>query len=49
MKSGLLAQPDLERYFSAISTAQETVDRFTSIVGMQDNCRDNTLTISFAN
>ncbi len=35
LESGLLAKSDLESYFSAISTAQETVDRCSNLVGMQ--------------
>lgn len=35
LKSGLLAQSDIESYFDAIAVAQETIDRCSSIVGMQ--------------
>ena len=35
LKSGLLAMSDIEPYFDAISTAQETVDRCSNMVGMQ--------------
>jgi hypothetical protein len=35
LKSGLLAKSDIESYFGAIATAQETVDRCSCVVGMQ--------------
>jgi hypothetical protein len=35
LKSGLLAQSDIESYFDAIAVAQETVDRCSSMVEMQ--------------
>lgn len=35
LKSGLLAKSDIESYFSALATAQETVDRCSCVVGMQ--------------
>lgn len=35
LKSGLLAKSDIESYFGAIATAQESVDRGSSVVGMQ--------------
>ena len=35
LRSGLLAQSDIESYFDAIAAAQETVDHCSSIVGMQ--------------
>ena len=35
LKSGLLAQLDIEPYFDAIAAAQETVDRCSSMVEMQ--------------
>jgi hypothetical protein len=35
LQSGLLAKSDIESYFGAIATAQETVNRCSCIVGMQ--------------
>ena len=35
LKSGLLGKSDLESYFAAIGTAEETVDRCSNLVGMQ--------------
>jgi hypothetical protein len=35
LKSGLLAKSDIESYFGAVATAQETVDRCSCLVGMQ--------------
>jgi hypothetical protein len=35
IKSGLLAKSDLDSYFAAIATAQETVDRCSALVSMQ--------------
>jgi hypothetical protein len=35
LKSGLLAQSDIESYFGVIAAAQETVDRCSNMVGMQ--------------
>ena len=35
LKSGLLAKSDIESFFGAIATAQETVDRCSCVVGMQ--------------
>ncbi|KAH6670150.1 hypothetical protein B0J14DRAFT_517196 [Halenospora varia] len=36
LKSGFLAKSDIESYFSAIATAQETVDRCSCMVEMQE-------------
>ena len=36
LKSGLLARSDIKSYLDAIATAQETIDRCSSIVRMQD-------------
>jgi hypothetical protein len=41
LKSGLLAISDLESYFDIITTAEETVDRCSSLVGMQGLIRED--------
>jgi hypothetical protein len=35
LKSGLLAQSDIESYFGNVAAAQETVDRCSNVVGIQ--------------
>ena len=35
LKSGLLSSSDLESYFAAVGTAQETVDRYATLAGMK--------------
>lgn len=42
IKSGLLASSDLDPYFGAIATAQETVDRCLALVGVQDQVERHT-------